>query len=162
VDVDVGEVIEGDRTVSVRRLIASEPAALFAVLADLSQHPVIDGSGTVRHVRGNPARLELGARFTMDMRVGLPYVIRNVVVEWEPDRLIAWRHFGRHRWRYRLEPVGDGSTLVTETFDWSTSILPKAIELVGYPTRHPPAMRRTLERLDALVTTGSAPDETSG
>jgi uncharacterized protein YndB with AHSA1/START domain len=159
VDVDVGEVIEGDRTVSVRRLIAAEPAALFAVLADPSQHPVIDGSGTVRHVRGNPVRLELGSRFSMDMRLGVPYVIRNVVVEHEPDRLIAWRHFGRHRWRYRLEPTDDGSTLVTETFDWSTSVLPKGIELAGYPTRHPPAMRRTLERLDALVTTGSVPGQ---
>ena len=152
------EVIEGDRTVSLRRVIAAAPADLFRVLADPSQHPAIDGSGTVRHVQGNPERLELGSRFTMHMRLGLPYVIRNVVVEYEPDRLIAWRHFGRHRWRYRLEPTGDGSTLVTETFDWSTSLFPRGIELVGYPTRHPPAMRRTLERLDTLVTPGAVPD----
>jgi uncharacterized protein YndB with AHSA1/START domain len=158
VDVDVDEVIEGDRTVSVRRVIATEPADIYRVLTDPSQHAVIDGSGTVRHVRGNPERLELGSRFTMDMHLGLPYVIRNVVVEYEPDRLLAWRHFGRHRWRYRLEPTGDGSTLVTETFDWSTSVLPQGIELVGYPRRHPPAMQRTLARLDALVTTGSVPD----
>jgi uncharacterized protein YndB with AHSA1/START domain len=146
----------------VQRTIAADAPTIFDVLTDPAQHPVIDGSGTLRQVRGNPERLELGSRFTMDMRLGVPYVIRNVVVELEPDRLIAWRHFGRHRWRYRLEPLDDRSTLVTETFDWSTSVFPKAIELVGYPTRHPPAMRRTLERLDALVTTGSVPDRAPG
>jgi len=155
------DVTQGDRTVSVQRVIAAEPPAIFDVLTDPSQHAVIDGSGTVRRVRGNPSRLELGSSFSMAMHLGLPYVIRNVVVELEPDRLIAWRHFGRHRWRYRLEPTGDGSTLVTETFDWSTSVFPKGIELIGYPRRHPPAMRRTLERLDQLVTTGSVAEPLS-
>jgi hypothetical protein len=87
----------------------------------------------------------------MKMRMGLPYRTGNEVVEYEPDRLIAWRHVGRHRWRYELEPV-DGGTRVTETFDWSTAISPKAIELMGYPDKHPASMERTLERLDQHVT----------
>jgi uncharacterized protein YndB with AHSA1/START domain len=148
-----GDVTRGDRQVSVSRTIAAEPAVVFDVLVDPTKHPVIDGSGTVRQPRGNPERLELGSRFTMGMRMGLPYVIRNTVVEFEPERLIAWRHWGGHRWRYRLEPV-EGGTRVTETFDWSTAGLPKGIELLGYPDKHPPAMRRTLARLDALVTGG--------
>ena len=45
---------------------------------------------------------------------------------------IAWQHFGRHRWRYTLEPV-DGGTRVTETFDWSTALAPWFIEKIGYP-----------------------------
>ena len=90
----------------------------------------------------------------MGMRMGVPYVIKNEVVEFEPDRLIAWRHVGRHRWRYRLEPV-EGGTRVTETFDWSTARFPKGIEIMGYPSKHPAGMERTLERLDRLVTTGS-------
>ena len=40
----------------------------------------------------------------MDMKKGAPYKIKNKVVEFEPDRLIAWRHVGLHRWRYELEP----------------------------------------------------------
>lgn len=150
------DVISGERQVSVQRRIAAEPAAILDALADPARHPLIDGSGTVREVRGNPERLTLGSTFTMGMRIKVPYSIRNTVVEYEPDRLIAWRHWGGHRWRYRLEP-DDGGTVVTETFDWSTSKLPKGIELIGWPERHPAAMRRTLERLDALVTTGSVP-----
>ena len=51
---------------------------------------------------------------------------------------------------YELEPV-EGGTKVTETFDWSTAAVPKAIELMGYPKKHPNSMEATLERLAALV-----------
>ncbi|HEY5154221.1 MAG TPA: SRPBCC family protein [Acidimicrobiales bacterium] len=145
------------RQVSVSRVINAPPEAIFAVLADPAKHPIIDGSGTVKKAQaGDPDRLEMGSRFGMDMRIGLPYSIKNTVVEYEPDRLIAWQHFGHHRWRYRLEPV-EGGTEVTETFDWSTARFPPAIELMGYPKKHPPAMAKTLERLDTYVTTGEAP-----
>ncbi len=69
----------------------------------------------------------------MRMRMGVPYVISSTVVEYEPDRVIAWRHIGHHRWRYELEPTDGGGTKVTETFDWSTSRSPKVIEMIGYP-----------------------------
>lgn len=144
-----------DRIVSVSRTIPAPAEEIFAVLADASKHPLIDGSGTVREARAaEPEPLRLGTRFGMNMKLGVPYLITNTVVEYEQDRLIAWRHWGRHRWRYELEPV-EGDTTVTESFDWSTALVPKAIELAGYPTRHPPAMERTLERLERLVTTGS-------
>jgi uncharacterized protein YndB with AHSA1/START domain len=147
------------RQVSVSRTIAASPEAIFAVLADPTKHPVIDGSRTVQAARERePQRLELGSRFGMDMKIGLPYRIKNTVVEYERDRLIAWRHWGGHRWRYRLEPV-EGGTEVTETFDWSTALVPRAIELAGYPKRHPAAMAKTLERLDAYVTTGTVPSD---
>ena len=149
-----GEPIHDHRTVSVSRVIAAEPPAIFAVLVDPAQHSLIDGSGTVRQARDDHETLEMGSKFSMGMRMGVPYVIKNEVVEFEPDRLIAWRHIGHHRWRYRLEPV-DGGTRVTETFDWSTARFPKGIEIMGYPSKHPAGMERTLERLDRLVTTGS-------
>jgi uncharacterized protein YndB with AHSA1/START domain len=156
-----------DRTVSVSRVIPAEPAAIFAVVADAAQHALIDGSGSVQQARGGESvPLTLGTRFGMDMKIGLPYRITNEVVEFEQDRLIAWRHFNGHRWRYELEPV-EGGTKVTETFDWSGARIPKMIELAGYPKKHPPAMERTLERLEAVVT-GAADgdpgttDQTSG
>lgn len=140
------------RQTSVSRVIAAPPEKIFDVLSDASLHSVIDGSGTVKGSRGGVQRLELGTKFGMSMRIGLPYRITSEVVEFEPNRLIAWQHLGHHRWRFELEPTDDGSTLVTETFDWSTARSPKALELAGYPTKHEPNMARTLERLDAFVT----------
>ena len=139
------------RVVSVCRVIDASPAAIFDVLADPARHGEIDGSGMVQAARSGAQRLTLDATFGMDMKLGpLPYRITNRVVEFEEDRRIAWAHFGGHRWRYELEPV-DGGTEVTESFDWSTSRLPLAIELAGYPKRHPAAMDATLARLAALV-----------
>lgn len=132
------------------RTIAATPAAIFAVLSDPSLHAVIDGSGTVQGAHSDERQLRLGSKFSMGMRMGVPYRISNEVVEFEQDRLIAWRHLGGHRWRYELRPV-DGGTEVTETFDWSTSRAPKGIELAGYPRRHIPNMERTLERLEAFL-----------
>ena len=141
-----------ERQVRVSRVIAAPAEKIFGILADPAMHPVLDGSGTVRGSRPrNPERLSMGAKFSMDMRQGLPYRMRNTVVEFDEGRRIAWRHAGRHRWRYELEPV-DGGTKVTETFDYSTALSPRFIELMGYPRKHPESMAATLERLDRAAT----------
>jgi hypothetical protein len=138
------------------RTIPVTPDKVFAVLSDASLHPVIDGSSMVKGSSGRPEPLVLGTKFGMRMRLGLlPYRITNEVVEFEPDRRIAWHHPGKHRWRYELEPVA-GGTKVTETFDWSTSLAPKFLELVGYPKRHEANIERTLERLETFVITTSS------
>lgn len=142
-----------ERQVSVSRLIDAPASEIFAVLTDPSRHAEIDGSGTVRAAKvDQPEKLRLGSKFGMKMKIGIPYDIRNTVVEYDEDRLIAWAHFGKHRWRYELEEV-EGGTMVTETFDWSTALVPKLIELMGYPRKHVPSMQKTLERLEAVVTT---------
>lgn len=141
------------RSVSVSRLIDAPAAEIFAVLANPARHVEIDGSGSVRGSKDvEPQQLRLGSKFGMKMKMGVPYDIRNTVVEYEPDELIAWAHFGKHRWRYELEEV-EGGTMVTETFDWSTARVPKLIELMGYPKKHVPSMQKTLERLEAVATT---------
>lgn len=143
-----------ERRVSVERLIDARPAAIFALLADPSRHHLFDGSGTVREAVRSPEKLELGSKFSMGMRFGVPYRTWNEVVEFDQDRRIAWCHFGKHRWRYELEPRGERRTLVRETFDWSTAVIPKVIELIGAPARNRPAMEKTLERLAAVVAEG--------
>ena len=146
-----------DRVVSVSRVIKASPEAIFDVLADPARHAEIDGSGMVQNIRGESSRLELGSKFGMDMKMGpLPYRISNTVKEFEENRLIAWAHFGGHRWRYELEPTevdGTPATEVTESFDWSTCnpVAGKGIELAGYPKKHPANMTATLERLAAVV-----------
>ena len=121
------------------------------MLADPRRHSEIDGSGSVRKVReGTPERLSLGAHFGMDMKIGMPYRVDNEVVEFEEDRRVAWRHMGHHVWRYELEPIDEG-TLVKETFDWTHSSRPWALELVRAPQRNRKSMESTLVRLAALV-----------
>jgi uncharacterized protein YndB with AHSA1/START domain len=144
-----------ERQVSVSRVIPAPAEKIFDVLASPAGHADMDGSGSVRAAVSGPERLELGSKFRMDMKLGVPYKISSTVVEFEENRLIAWAHLGKHRWRFELEPVEAG-TRVTETFDWSTALVPKAIELMGYPEKHPAGMERTLERLEELVTANDA------
>lgn len=144
--------VVSDRIVSVAREVAADTSTIFSILVDPANHSLIDGSGTVQGVHNeNHTRLQLGSRFGMDMKMGLPYRISNEVVEFETDRLIAWRHFGHHIWRYELEPLPNGHTLVTESFDWGSSRFPPLYEWVGYPDRHVINMTKTLERLAAVV-----------
>ena len=141
-----------ERVVTVERFIAAPPELIFEVLADPSRHAEIDGSQSVVASRaGAPERLSEGATFGMDMKIGVPYHIKNTVVEFEEGRRIAWRHFGGHIWRYVLEPT-EGGTNVTEQFDYRPSKAPWALELMKYPQRHVADMQRTLERLDGVVT----------
>lgn len=142
-----------DRRVSHSVEVAAPPERVFALLADPHRHPEIDGSGTLQRAVSGPRRLELGDVFGMRMRWGLPYLMRNTVVELEPDRLIAWRTVGLHRWRYELEPV-EGGTRVTETFDWAPSPVAPVLERLGVPARNLRSIRSTLARLKALVETG--------
>ncbi len=91
------------RVVRVERVIPADAATIFDVLADPRQHRDIDGSGSVKDTSGTPPeRLALGSRFGMSMRLGVPYVIRNEVVEFDEGRRIAWRHYGHHVWRYTV------------------------------------------------------------
>ncbi|MCU1491913.1 MAG: dimethyladenosine transferase [Acidimicrobiaceae bacterium] len=123
------------------------------MLVDPTKHPELDGSGTVRNVRaGAASRLGPGVRFSADMRRTVPYRVRNKVVEFEEGRKIAWAHAGGHRWRYQLKPEADGTTLVIETFDWSTSPVPWVIERLGFPVHNLPGMEESLARLEALST----------
>ena len=141
------------RSVQAQRVIAASPDAIFELLADPSRHAEIDGSGSVQKPKDtSQGRLTLGAKFGMDMKIGLPYSVKNEVVEFEEDRRIAWRHAGHHIWRYELEPVAQG-TRVTETFDWATARAPWALELMRVPERNRKAMESTLVRLAAVVET---------
>ena len=142
---------DDDRLVSASITIAAPPDVVFAIVAAPRQHPRIDGSGSVRELLDGPERLSAkGDTFGVAMRMfGLPYQIRNTVVELEEDRRIAWRHFGGHRWRYELEPTGDGGTRVTETFDFSRydRFTAAGLRLAGFPERNRAGITATLERL---------------
>ncbi|MDA8080734.1 MAG: SRPBCC family protein [Actinomycetota bacterium] len=136
------------------RIIPASAAEVFAILATPSMHSQIDGSGTIRGAIDGPQRLYLSAKFAMQMRMFLPYRITNTVVEFEENRLIAWRHIGGHIWRYKLSEVGDqdgpSMTEVTECFDYSTARSVRFIQLIDAPVRNLISIEKTLERLEQI------------
>lgn len=137
--------------VTVSRVIAADRQTLFDIIADPAQHPVIDGSGSVRALRtGAPERLSLDATFSMDMRMGTNYRIVNRVIEFVEPEVIGWRHFNGHIWRYRFTEVA-GGTEVTEQWDARTAKHRLWLVLMGFPRRNRAGMTATLERLDRLV-----------
>lgn len=150
------------RSVSVERLIDAPAERIFDVLADPSRHCEIDGSGSLVRMTSSHTRLALGSTFSMRVRLGVTYTVKNRVLEFEENRLIAWAHWNGHRWRYELEPQDDGGTLVRETFVWGTARWPRVMELTGADKKNVPSMESTLERLAAAVETTppAIPEET--
>jgi uncharacterized protein YndB with AHSA1/START domain len=140
-----------DKLISESTTVAAPPEVVFAILADPRQHSRIDGSGSVGSVVRAPERLTAtGQTFTVRMKLfGVPYLIRNRVVEFEPGRRIAWRHFTANRWRYELAPTADGGTTVTETFDASRAdgFTDAVVRAAKFPERNRAGIRGTLERL---------------
>ena len=138
-----------NKIIQSSRLVTATPQQIFDLLADPRQHSLIDGSGSVQQARVNaPERLSLGAKFGVDMKIGLPYRITNEVVDFDEPRCIGWRHFGGHVWRYVLEAV-DGGTMVTEQFDWTHSKSPRVLKAMGAFDKNRRSIEATLERLAA-------------
>ena len=142
-----------DEIVRVSAVISASPQDIFALLADPAHHATIDGSGSVKSSREeHPNRLELGAKFGMEMKVGIPYRITNEVVEFIEGERIGWKHFGGHIWRYIL--VADGvNTCVTEEFDYARAKSPFFLKLSGRPDKNRNSMEKTLERMQKYFTT---------
>ena len=139
-------------TITVERTIKAPAASIFALLSDAAKHSEFDGSGTVRGTSQGSRPLSLGTRFGMSMHMGVGYKTSNEVVEFEQDRLIAWRTtglkglIGGRIWRYELEPVADG-TLVKETWDVSNDKQKFFLKRSKMPAAAKKGMRRTLDRI---------------
>lgn len=136
--------------------IAAAPETVFALLTNPMQHPRFDGSTTVLYLKHGPSELSAGSTFAMSMRLfGVRYRVTNRVVEFEANRLIAWRHFEPQRWRYELAPIS-GGTRVMESFDYSYwgTIGRRFIRTLGWPARNQRAITAALLRLRALAETG--------
>jgi uncharacterized protein YndB with AHSA1/START domain len=150
------------RAVSREVVIDAPAQRVFDLLADPAAHARFDGSGTVQAAISGPGRLGPGARFGVRMRLGVPYLINNQVVEFEEGRRIAWRHFGRHVWRYELEPLPGERVRVVETFDYAPSPVGPLLELLGFPARNAKGIEATLSRLAALAEGRAQPGDGHG
>jgi uncharacterized protein YndB with AHSA1/START domain len=157
--------------VSVAKEIPAPVDSVFALLADPTRHPEIDGSGMLRSATSTSVIGGVGDTFTMRMHndeMG-DYEMINHVVEYEPGRRIAWEpallHAGRaedtgdegvrsgHRWSYQIEATSSGTTIVTESYDCSSAPawLQKAVK---GGTRWQASMEASLENLYRLCSAG--------
>jgi uncharacterized protein YndB with AHSA1/START domain len=163
-------VISGmENRVSVSRQIPVQPGVLFGILTEPANHPLIDGSGMIREAVSDTAIAQVGDVFIMKMsneQFG-DYEMTSHVVEYEPDRLIAWEpvmsdaareevkaNVGfrtEHRWTYELTSAADGSTLVTETYDCSRAPAWMRAATSGGELWSP-AMTESLGKLEQMAT----------
>ena len=125
--------------IAVSRDLGAPAHELFKHLACPADHAAIDGSGMVRGSDDQRTLSGVGDIFEMKMfndTLG-DYTTENHVVEFEPDRRIAWEpvlkatdkpeHQSRigdnsHlRWGWELTPLAGGGTRVTEFYDLSAA-----------------------------------------
>jgi uncharacterized protein YndB with AHSA1/START domain len=148
-------------TVSVERVIKASPDQIFALLADAGKHASFDGSESVNHASQQSVPLSMGSKFGMAMKgrketLFVPYRTSNTVIEYEPDRRIAWQTtamgglLGGRIWRYELSPA-DSGTLVRETWDVSRDKQKRMITSGSMPQQTENGMRATLDRIAKLL-----------
>jgi uncharacterized protein YndB with AHSA1/START domain len=111
------------RVVSASRDIAAPAARIFELIADPAQQPRWDGNDNLAEAPAGQRVRAVGDVFVMGLTVGATR--ENHVVEFAEGRRIAWKPSepGQpqpgHLWRWELEPVDDGHTRVTHTYDWT-------------------------------------------
>jgi hypothetical protein len=124
---------------------------VFSLIASPKNHPLIDGSNSVKAVNWGPNRLSLGAKFGMKMKIGIPYRITNTVTEFSENKVIAWRHLGRWVWRYELIEIGRDRVRVVESFDGRPSPFQWWLNARGAYAYVEKAMAKSLVRLKAIA-----------
>jgi uncharacterized protein YndB with AHSA1/START domain len=137
---------------------------VFDVLADPSTHEAIDGTGWVRQPLDGKRLTESGQVFRMAMyhenHPDKDYEMANRVEVFDPPHTIGWQpgqgaddanlEFGGWFWRYDLKPVGQSTTEVTLTYDWSA--VPKQIrQHIGFPPFDPQHLDNSLKHLAELA-----------
>ena len=162
------------RSIEASRRIDAPAALIFAILADPRRHTEFDGSDMLRGSDIGRRISGVGDTFTMNMhRLGRDYVMVNHVVEFVPDRRIAWEPApgdlgtaggdpgklgipAGYRWGYVLTPDGDEATVVTEIFDCGQEenrwiLLSEDGQWINGSNSVLESMTATLERLEVAV-----------
>ena len=100
------------------KLVINNPAQdIFEYVANPLNHAKFDGSGMVKGKLIGPEKLFLGAKFGMKMKQGIPYYIKNQVIDFQNGKTIAWQHILHNVWRYEFKAIDQNTTEVTESWD---------------------------------------------
>ena len=109
--------------VSASREVRASPSRIFELIADPARQPEWDGNDNLAHAAAGQRVHSIGDVFVMSLTNG--GVRENHVVEFEEDRIIAWKPAepGKeppgHLWRWELRPVDESRTIVVHTYDWT-------------------------------------------
>jgi hypothetical protein len=156
-------------SVSESRDINASAARIFSILANPALQPEIDGTGMLRGAVDSEVITKVGDVFYISMNhwhLG-NYVMANHVLSFEQDRQISWEpvvysyenpkyeqsigHPGLREWGWKLEPLSDDVTRVTEYFEGSR--LPEELrKYIKDGEFWRPAMVTSLENLERLAT----------
>lgn len=115
------------RMIQVSRVVAAPASRVFAFLANVDNHPLLDTSGMVRGSADHVTVSGVGSVFVMNMHNDFKddHQVENHVVVYEPDRALGWapaepgHEPAGHTYVWRLEPDGVHRTVVSQTYDWS-------------------------------------------
>lgn len=154
-------------SVAATTTISAAAEAVFAVLTNPARHAAIDGTGWVCEAIDPQPITAAGHVFRMSMfhpeHPAGSYEIHNLVLEFEQDRVIAWRPgfvedastgelgFGGWTWRYDLTPRGPHACEVVHTYDWS-AVGPGPREYLTFPPFAPDHLAHSLSHLGDLAT----------
>ena len=144
------------KVVSASREVAADAATVFELIADPSRQPEWDGNDNLQEAAPGQRVRAVGDVFEMTNTSGR--VRQNHVVEFEEGRRIAWnpsevdKPAPGHLWRWELEPVSDGSTRVTHTYDWTNLTDASRFERARSTTAD--NLRASIDRLAELAERG--------
>jgi hypothetical protein len=150
--------------VSVTRRITAPAGKLFQIVSNPAGHVEIDGSGMLESSPDSRQLTAVGETFDMDMdRAPLgdvplgKYKVRNTVTQFVPDRLFEWGIGGvdgppvGHVYGWRLEPVDDAQTDVTNYCDW-TDIPEERRSARSWPIVPVHMLERSVANLERIAT----------
>lgn len=142
------------RLVSAERMVVAEADTIFELIADPARQPEWDGNGNLAEAAPGQRVRAVGDVFVMTITTNA-LLRENHVVEFEEGRRIAWRpsEVGKpqpgHLWRWELEPLTDGGTLVRHTYDWTE--LSDEARFPRARQNTPEALRASIDRLAELA-----------
>jgi len=160
--------VDTSRKIQVSKVIAAPAADVFALLADPGRHQEIDGAGMLQGLEtDSPPLSGVGQTFVMKMHQDAmgDYRMVNKVTALVPDARIGWEptldpgcelaatlgdmQVGGHTYTFDLADQGDGTTKVTETYEWMSVKDEKFLEML--PLLSEEQLAASLDKIEQAV-----------
>lgn len=144
------------RVVQAHSVINAPAHTIFELIADPARQPEWDGNDNLASAESGQRVKGVGDVFVTVLTNGK--VRPNEVVEFEEGARIAWKPSPAgqpqpgHLWRWELEPLDDGRTRVTHTYDWTALDDPTRVEKARSTTEE--MLQASIDRLQQVSESG--------